>query len=174
MMKNAIIVMGLMSLGTSWAQSTPNPYIEKFHNAMPLADNTGITQSSESFSEKSRCITINEVADKLVTKDYNEKGDLLMMISYRLRDSSPCGGTEIFLYGNKWSIEQKNNSERVFTLEDVRVVLIDKALIEYFNNKKFCGNVNWKIDEVVPCDGKYFMWEQKHIGHQVNNLLLNI
>jgi len=166
MLKTTVIMMGLIGLGSSWAQTTPNPYIGKFQNAMPLAGNTGITLSSESFSEKSHCIKINEVADKLVTKDYNEKGDLLIMISYRFRDSSPCGGTEIFLYGNRWSIEQKNDTEKIFTLQDVRVVLTDKDLVEYFNNKKFCGNVNWKIDEIVLCDGKYFMWEQYHIGHQ--------
>lgn len=84
---------------------------------------------------------------------------------FRRKSKASCKGAPLFAMGRVWKYEIIKD-ELITTLDKVRVILIDPSLIESFNKKAICGVKDWKIDEMVACEGKLLLDYEPVIGHR--------
>jgi hypothetical protein len=87
---------------------------------------------------------------------------------FREKSKNACKGRQLFALVRVWKYEIYKN-ELVTTLERVKVLLIDSRLVESFNRQGICGLKNWRIDEMVSCDGKFIFDFEPSIGDRTSH-----
>ncbi len=100
--------------------------------------------------------------------EYRKDNEELELEIYMTKEKAPCDGTPLFAIGRVWKY-QIVGKELVTTLDRVKVMVVDKKIIPFFNEHRFCDTDDWKLEEMVSCAGLDIFGEESLPGHRTTH-----